>query len=73
MGLSTILGIARRGYFIPYRYAGEIEAPGRITPYTEIEALFEAHRPAFSDVIEAIAKLAPELEAIGVAPAPPPR
>ena len=22
-GLATVLGLARRGYFIPYRYAGD--------------------------------------------------
>ena len=38
-GLATVLGLARRGYFIPYRYAGD--APESRRPYRWIEALFE--------------------------------
>ena len=51
-GLGTVLGLARRGFFIPYRYAGQIPAGGRGTPYAAIEALFREREPAFLTVLE---------------------
>ena len=28
MGLATVLGARPQGFFTPYRYAGEVKAPG---------------------------------------------
>ena len=28
MGLATVLGLARKGFFIPYRYANVVPRPG---------------------------------------------
>ena len=36
-GLSTLFGLAPRGFFIPYRYAGGVEAPER---YPALEPIF---------------------------------
>lgn len=36
MGLQTVTGLARKGFFIPYRYAEGVAPPG---PYPEIEAI----------------------------------
>jgi predicted O-methyltransferase YrrM len=44
MGLATVLGIAQRGYFIPYRFASDTIGPERAdsVPYPEIECLFQS-------------------------------
>ena len=49
-GLATVLGIAPRGFFIPYRYAGSV-APA---DYPALVPLFAAAEPAFAEVMQAI-------------------
>lgn len=49
-GLATLTGVARRGFFIPYRYADTV----RPSPYPALEAIFAAARPAMEDVLAAI-------------------
>ena len=73
MGLATVLGIARRGFFIPYRYAARLAPAGRREPYSGIAELFAARVGAFRDRLALIDNFAAELEAIGGAPAPAPR
>ena len=41
-GLSTVLGVRRRGFFIPYRYADRLPPAGRERPYPALERLFAA-------------------------------
>ena len=69
MGLQTVLGLRRQGFFIPYRYAQSVEAPGS---YPALEALFRDHESAFQTVLNEIEKQGPALEALNV-PAPQPR
>ncbi len=71
MGLATVLGTARRGFFIPYRYADAVPSP--VASYDAIASRLEASRPAFTAHIAAIERLAPDLEAIGETPPPAPR
>ena len=33
MGLATVLGLGRKGFFIPYRYAHALPRPGARAPY----------------------------------------
>lgn len=73
MGLSTVLGIARRGYFIPHRYAAALPIPAPHAAYPEIETVFEAGRPAFEAVLADIDSCAGAIEAIGREPPPAPR
>ncbi len=73
MALSTALGLSRRGFFIPYRYAGAVPAPGERPPYRSLEALFARHEAAFETVLEAIDRHAEPLLALGHAPPPAPR
>lgn len=69
-GLSTLLGIGKRGFFIPYRYAGQIDsAPA----YKALEAAFRAAEPAFSELIRSFETHAEALTAIGGEPPPAPR
>ena len=39
LGLPTVLGLRRRGFFIPYRYAESLSDPGHRPPYTALEKL----------------------------------
>ncbi len=73
LGLPTVLGLRRRGFFIPYRYAESLSDPGHRPPYTALEKLFNARKPAFAELLAAIDGFAAELEAIGGDPPPAPR
>ena len=57
MGLQTILGLRRQGFFVPYRYAENVQAPGA---YPELEPVFAAAAlPEMLDRIEeAVAPIA---------------
>ncbi|MEE1611676.1 class I SAM-dependent methyltransferase [Microvirga sp. CF3016] len=59
-GLATLLGVKRLGFFIPYRYA-ETVAP---QDYPALRPLFEAARPRFAEVLEAIESHAEDLRSI---------
>lgn len=71
LGLPTVLGIAKRGFFIPCRYArlaGEVE-PG----YPALEPIFRAAEPAFGHMLGRMEHYAEPLAAIGAEPPPQPR
>jgi hypothetical protein len=59
-GLSTLLGLKRLGFFIPYRYAGSVEAGD----YPALRPLFEAAIPRFDAVLDAVEGHASDLERI---------
>jgi len=73
LGLQTLLG-AKRGFFIPYRYAAGIADSQPV--YAEIEALLRAAAPQFAQVLQRIAAYDAALRAIaqpqpaGQAPGP---
>jgi Methyltransferase domain len=48
-GLSTLLGVKRLGFFIPYRYAESVKP----LDYPALRPLFEAARPRFAEVLDA--------------------
>lgn len=57
--IATILGLTKRGFYIPFRHAASVPAPPPV--YAELEAIFEKARPAFQatlDLIEAEPALA---------------
>lgn len=60
-GLATITGLARRGFFIPYRYAETVRERG----YPALEPAFAAAEPAMREVLAAVASLRADLAAIG--------
>ena len=69
LGLLTVTGLARRGFFIPYRYADGVA--DRQPVYAEIEAFLESHTPAFEQTLSMIDEFAAPLEAFsGPPPAP---
>ena len=60
LGLLTLTGVARRGYFIPYRYA----RPARLDGYAALEPLFAAAAGQFDVVLRDIESHAAALAAI---------
>ena len=71
--LSTVLGLKRRGFFIPYRYADQLPRHGKQRAYEALEPLFRAAEPAFLDVLARMGFHAAALAAIGEEPPPAPR
>ena len=72
-GLSTLLGIRKRGFFIPYRYADQIPADGDRRSYEALEPYFRAAEPSFAELIAAMDSHSAALQAIGGEPLPTPR
>ena len=73
MGLTTVLGLGRQGFFIPYRHADAMPRAGFRARFPAIEARFRAAAPSFLTWLDAIDALAADLSAIGEAAAPAPR
>lgn len=60
-GLPTVLGLRKKGYFIPYRYAGGIPRGAERAAFPFVDDLFRAHEDAFLSLLtptETIADLA---------------
>ena len=68
-GLATVLGLAKRGFFIPYRHAAEVQRRG----YPAIADLLGRREDAFAAVLGVIEGYAEALEAIGPDTPPEPR
>lgn len=71
-GLATLTGLARRGWFIPYRYAATLPPDGGAGPYPAVEALCAAATPDFLAVLDMIDGHAADFARFG-GPAPAPR
>jgi len=71
MGLSTVMGLAPQGFFIPYRYAGSVPEPGARPAYSALERLFAGQEETYRTHLTAMQDLADDLTAIGDAAAPP--
>ncbi|KYO57337.1 class I SAM-dependent methyltransferase [Tistrella mobilis] len=71
--LSTALGFGKRGYFIPYRYAEQVEAVKPKGPHPAAEALFQAMEPVFGAVLDAAADYRDDLARLAGARPPAPR
>jgi hypothetical protein len=71
-GLATLIGL-RRGFFIPYRYAHRLSAPGARPAYGAIAALLAAHEDRFAAILNGLGTYADALMAIGEQPPPAPR
>ena len=73
MGLATITGAGRWGYFIPSRFAGRAPRPGTGAPYAAVEAILRDRQDRFQRVLDGLERFAPQFEAIGTEPPPAPR
>ena len=67
MGLETVTGLRRSGFFIPYRHADTVPID---LQYPETEALFAAATPAMQALLDRIDALAPGLSFDGPPPEP---
>ncbi len=72
-GLATVLGLAKRGFFIPYRYADALPQAGARPAYGAIEVLFDAHQADFRALIADLGDYAGAFAAIGPDNPPAPR
>jgi len=61
MGLETVLGLRKRGFFLPYRYAGSVEAP---KGYPALEPLFQGASSAFMSLLGEIEALGPAIDTL---------
>ena len=64
LGLPTVLGLRRRGWFIPHRYAPLLPPPGAQPPYRAIEAVFDGNAAAFCAVLDLVDTHGPALEGL---------
>ncbi len=72
-GLSTILGLSAKGFFIPYRYANAVPRAGQRSSYRALEALFADHEARFHAALGLLAPFEDDLARIGDQPPPQPR
>jgi len=68
-----VLGIAKRGFFIPYRYAEQVPARRDRPGYVGLEPIFSDAEPTFLALLKSMDTYAMSLRAIGGAPPPEPR
>ena len=73
MGLSTVLGIKRQGFFIPYRYAQYVLQQKVPPSYPHVEKIFDNSRHLFKEQIDLINQYTDELRRIGPDNPPQPR
>jgi predicted O-methyltransferase YrrM len=71
MGLSTLLGWRRQGYFLPYRYADQLAPVSE--PYPVLEALLDRYRDDFSRLLLQLEAFRGELQGFCAARPPLPR
>ena len=65
-GALTVFGIARRGFFIPYRYAGGIGEGDKRRRFRAAQALLADAEPRFREVLDWMTGMAADLKGIGV-------
>ena len=65
-GLSTLLGLAPRGVFLPHRYAASL----RPAPYPALEPAFRAAEPLMRTLLDAAERFGPELARIAAGDGP---
>lgn len=63
-GLATVLGFGRRGFFIPYRYAGRMSREARPS-YPAVAAIFDGAAERFAQALRDLDAYAAPFEAIG--------
>ncbi|UCH74799.1 MAG: class I SAM-dependent methyltransferase [Rhodospirillales bacterium] len=73
LGIPTVLGIARRGFFIPCRYAADVPRRAERGSYDAFSTILERHRDTFGAWLDAIERYADALESLRDLPPPAPR
>ena len=72
-GIPTVLGLSKRGFFIPYRYASLLPAGGPSRRYAAAEQRLQERRAVFCDWLDRLGAYEADFAAIGADPAPAPR
>ncbi|MDH3235828.1 MAG: class I SAM-dependent methyltransferase [Alphaproteobacteria bacterium] len=67
-GFSTLLGLGRRGFFIPYRYADGVTPAGARPRYQAVSTVFRGCEGEFGAVLHAIESFGADLFGIGATP-----
>ncbi|MFQ5984166.1 MAG: class I SAM-dependent methyltransferase [Alphaproteobacteria bacterium] len=73
LGFMTVLGLARRGFFIPYRYAAGVSLPASGPAYPAIEGVLREHEAVFRAAVLRLQDYGEALRRIGVERPPAPR
>jgi hypothetical protein len=73
LGLSTVLGLKRQGFFIPHRYADRLPGPGERPAYAAVRERLAAREGDFQSLLSRFGDYAAEFAAIGTEPPPAPR
>lgn len=73
LGLLTVLGVARRGFFIPYRYAGGVPGAGGGLTYPAVESVFREQAEVFRAAALRLRDYSEALRRIGGERPPAPR
>jgi methyltransferase family protein len=69
LGLPTILGLARRGFFIPYRYAETVAPGGAANLYPAVTTLFADYADIFGEALAVLAGYGDDFQRIHASPA----
>jgi len=64
LGIATVAGWRRAGWFIPYRYADTLPDAGASPTYAAVECIFDMRRDAFTSVLDRIDAMAEPLRSI---------
>ncbi|MZR29889.1 class I SAM-dependent methyltransferase [Sneathiella litorea] len=73
MGLNTVLGLKKEGFFIPYRYAASLPDAEARQPYRAIETFMAAREADFAKRLDNLAAYRDIFEGFGTLPPPEPR
>ncbi|MEH6497506.1 MAG: class I SAM-dependent methyltransferase [Sneathiella sp.] len=73
MGLNTILGYHKQGFFIPYRYADTLPSAGSRGPYRQIDAFMKHVEPEFLKILDSLDQYNSIFSSFGQQPPPAPR
>lgn len=73
LAFQTVSGLRRRGFFIPYRYAGNVPPGSRLAPYAPMEQRMAASADRMAEWIRAANDFSADLLTIGDKPPPAPR
>ena len=65
LGVSTLLGLHRRGFFVPYRYAGRTAGTNADRNYGAVAAILERARGGFVEMLSEIDEYNAPLNQIG--------
>ncbi|MEX1036993.1 MAG: class I SAM-dependent methyltransferase [Sneathiella sp.] len=73
MGLNTVLGFRKDGFFIPYRYASSLPGANERGSYPAIERHMRDFEADFEKIITDLGAYEPEFNGFGQEPPPAPR